>query len=296
MRIDDLKLFIKVADLGGFSAAANALDLPRANVSRRINQLEHALQAPLFHRTTRSFSLTNQGEVYYFECTKALAILDNVHHAVSLDAEAIKGKVKLGILAETHVLLQPILFDFMDRYPDVELDIRVISNGFIEMDQQGLDIAFHGGKLIDSDIVARQLMSLDRCVVASQSYLHKCGEPKEVKELRQHQALCFRWPNGKVDLDWHLAESSVTVETKLVSNSVAFLKESAVAGRGLAFLPKALVLKELTEGQLVTVLENAAAKEEHAYVLYRRSKTLNVACRKLLDFLFEEFPKRYTLD
>ncbi len=296
MKIEDLKLFVKVVELGGFSAAANALDLPRANVSRRINQLEHSLRTPLFHRTTRSLSLTNPGEVYYFEITKALAILDDVYQAVSLDMELIKGKVKVGILAETHVLLQPILFDFMDKYPDVELDIRVINNGFLEMDQQGLDIAFHGGKLIDSDIVARKLMPLDRCVVASESYLRKFGVPQKVSELSQHQALCFRWPNGKVDMNWHLAESSVTVQTKLVSNSIAFLKESAVAGRGLAFIPKALILKELEEGKLVTVLESAVPKEEHAYVLYRPSKTLNLASRKLLDFLFEEFPKRYSLD
>ncbi|MDB1125149.1 LysR family transcriptional regulator [Vibrio algarum] len=293
MKVSDLKLFIKVVELGSFTAAANALDLPRANVSRRINDLESTLRTPLFHRTTRSLSLTNQGESYYLDLLKAVEMIDSANQALIHNADTIKGKVKLGLVSETHDILQPILFSFLDRYPDVELDVRVISNGFIDMHNQGLDISFHGGELIDSDLVARKLIQLDRCLVTSQSYIDKFGQPSCVEELTNHHAICLRWPTGEVDKRWHFEHTSITVNSKLVSNSVAFLKSATISGRGIAFLPKILVADEIADGRLVQILSQSSVIEEHGYILYNQPKTLNLATKTLIDYLLEEVPKNY---
>lgn len=291
VKIEDLKLFVRVVELGSFTAAANASDLPRANVSRRINDLENDLSIPLFHRTTRSLSLTNQGEIYYHEILQALALFDKANQSLMQCDHIIQGKIKLGILPETHDIIQPILFEFLDQHPQIELDIRVISNGFIDMYQQGLDIAFHGGNLIDSDLIARNVLTLDRHLVASPDYLKRCGEPKTLEELRQHRVLCFRWPTGEVDRKWRFIEGEVTTESKLISNSTAFLKDSAIAGRGIASLPKILVTRELQAGTLVPVLARHTSINEHGYLLYPKPRTLNQASRKLIQYLLQEMPK-----
>ncbi|UGA56147.1 LysR family transcriptional regulator [Vibrio sp. VB16] len=295
MKISDLKLFIKVVELGSFTAAANALDLPRANVSRRINDLEGALRTPLFHRTTRSLSLTNQGESYYHDLLKAIRMIDSANQALIHNADTIKGKVKLGLVSETHDIIQPILFRFLDQYPDVELDVRVINNGFIDMHNQGLDISFHGGELIDSDLVARKLLQLDRCLVVSPSYVEKHGRPSSLEDLLNHLAICLRWPTGEVDRRWHFADTSITVNSKLVSNSVAFLKSAAISGRGIAFLPKILVADKIADGKLIQILSESSANEEHGYILYNQPKTLNLATKTLIDYLLVEVPKQILL-
>ena len=291
MKIDDLKLFVKVVELGSFTAAANALDLPRANVSRRINELEDRLSTLLFHRTTRSLSLTRHGEVYYQEILKALAQFDNAQHVLTQSETGLKGKIKLGILSETHDILQPILFDFQDQYPDVELDIRVIQNGFTDMYQQGLDIAFHGGELIDSDLIARKILPLDRCLVASPDYLARKGTPADIEAMHAHTALCFRWPNGVIDRHWQFEHGSVTVASTLVSNSIAFLKDATLSGRGIAFLPRILVAKALANHTLVPVLPDVKAVTEHGYLLYPPPRTLNYASRMLIQYFIQELPK-----
>ncbi|MGF1911748.1 LysR family transcriptional regulator [Vibrio kasasachensis] len=291
MKIEDLKLFVKVVELGSFTAAANALDLPRANVSRRINELENRLNTPLLHRTTRSLSLTNHGEVYFKEIVKALALFDNANQAINQSDYNIKGKIKLGILSETHDILQPILFEFLDRHPDVELDIRVIQNGFIDMYQQGLDIAFHGGELIDSDLIARKILPLDRCLVASPEYIEQFGLPQNIDKLQLHTALCFRWPNGEVDDNWQFIDGGIKVNSKLVSNSAAFLKDSTLSGRGIAFLPKILVAKELRSSTLIHILPHVKATAEHGYLLHPQLRTLNSASRELIDYFIQEMSK-----
>jgi len=291
LKITDLKLFIKVVKLGSFTAAATALDLPRANVSRRINDLEKALQTPLFHRTTRKLSLTNQAESYYHDLVKAIDMLDAANQSLIHDIDNIKGKVKVGIIPECHDILQPALFTFLDKHPDVELDLRVISNGFNDMHNQGLDIAFHGGRLIDSDLIARKLFKFDRCLVASPAYIEKHGAPQTVEELGNHHALCFRWPTGEVERQWHFANASITVDSKFVSNSPDFVRSAAISGRGIAFFPKVLVNDDIKNDRLTALLTGEPTVEEHCYILYHPTKTLNFATKTLLDFLLSELPK-----
>ncbi|WP_440886501.1 LysR family transcriptional regulator [Vibrio campbellii] len=291
MKIDDLKLFIKVVELGSFTAAANALDLPRANVSRRIGDLEQSLGAQLFHRTTRSLSLTNNGEAYYENLQKALTMLDSANEQVSNDTNEVRGRIKLGLLPETDELVRPILFDFHDKYPHVELDIRNINNGFRDMFQQGLDIAFHGGALFDSDIVARKLLTLDRCLVASPNYLETHGMPENLEQLKEHQCVCFRWPNGDVDNVWHFQEQSVRLNPKLISNNIGFIKNATILDRGITFMPKLLVQRELEAGSLVQLLSQYSVTEESGWLLYPQPKTLSQASRLLIEHLIQEIPK-----
>ncbi|MEF1230704.1 LysR substrate-binding domain-containing protein, partial [Vibrio fortis] len=212
----------------------NALDLPRGNVSRRISDLEASLGIQLFIRTTRSLSLTQSGELYYKELLIALGALEKANHVASNLSELPHGKIKIGLLPETSDILQSTLFRFQDMYPEVELDIRSINNGFVDMHRQGLDIAMHGGRLSDANIVARKLMDLQRVFIASPDFIAKEGQPLSVQELSNYPFVCFRWPTGDIDQQWDIANNNVTVEPSIVSDSIGFVKGGAIRHRGIA--------------------------------------------------------------
>ena len=291
MKIEDLKLFTTVVELGRFTAAANALDLPRGNVSRRISDLEASLGIQLFLRTTRSLSLTQSGELYYKELLIALSALEKANHVASNLSELPHGKIKIGLLPETSDILQSTLFRFQDMYPEVELDIRSINNGFVDMHRQGLDIAMHGGPLTDANIVARKLMDLQRVFVASPDFIAKEGQPSSIQELSNYPFVCFRWPTGDIDQQWDITNINVTVEPSIVSDSIGFVRGSAIRHRGIALLPELLVRQEIKDGTLVNLFPNDTLQKEEAWLLYPQRKSLSHASQLLVDFLLQELPK-----
>lgn len=290
MKINDLKLFTKVVELGSFTAAANAFDIPRGKVSRKIHELEIQLNAKLFHRTTRSLSLTNSGEAYYYEMLKALEIIDTASHKINIRNTNLKGKIKLGLLPETHELIQPILFAFQDLHPEITLDVRTIRNGFDELLEHGLDIAFHGGELYDSNVVAKEVLNIKRRLVASPDYLAQHGTPLSIQDLPRHASICFRWPNGNVDNVWKLNGQNVEVNPKLMCNSPGFMKSATVAGRGIGYLPEVMIHKELKQRKLVFVLKDTESEIDKAWLLHPPLNTLTHASRTLIDYLTKEIP------
>ncbi|GAM71193.1 transcriptional regulator [Vibrio sp. JCM 19236] len=295
MKIEDLKLFVKVVELGSFTAAANSLELPRANVSRRINELENSLDIKLFHRTTRSLSLTHHGEVYYEELLKALEMLENANQVLYRDTKKVAGKVKLGLLPDSLEFLQPLLFDFMEQYPEVTLDIRNITNGFDEMFEQGLDFAFHGGELRDSDIVARKLFSVKASMVSSPEYLSKHNEIRTLEDLNQHQVLCLRWPTGDVYSQYEHNGETIDIEPKLISNSLSLIKNAILSGKGIGVLPNIITQESLVSGELVQVLTDSEVKWCDCYILHPQSRTLTAASRALIEYFMKVMPETYQL-
>ncbi|MEZ8194018.1 LysR family transcriptional regulator [Vibrio cortegadensis] len=291
MKIDDLKLFIRIVELGSFTAAANALELPRANVSRRISELESTLNVQLFFRTTRKISLTQHGEAYYSELLKALEALEKANQIAIDSTVSPKGVIKIGLLPESDETLQPLLLSFQDKYQDIELDIRSINNGFIDLQQQGLDVAIHGGKIHDANIVARKVLELERHLVASPEYLTKYGSPTDLPDVMNHQTICFRWPGGELDNRWQIAEHELVVKSKLSSNNIGFVKRSVILGRGIGFLPTILISKELEDGSLMKILPGYKSETEDVWLLYPQRKTISHATHLLIDFFLDEMPK-----
>jgi DNA-binding transcriptional LysR family regulator len=289
MKIEDLKLFTVVVEAGSFSAAANALELPRANVSRRISELESALDTKLFYRTTRKTSLTTQGEIYYAELLKALAGLEKANNALQQVATSPKGTVKVGLLPQADYILQDILFRFQDLYPDISLDLRTINNGFLDIHSQGLDIALHGGETLDSNIVARKVLELNRVMVASPDYLASAPALNSWKDMEQHKINAYRWPSGDVDNYWKISEDkTLKVTSHLISENMGLICQAAIIGRGISFVPALLVKNELSNGKLVHVLPHYLSVQENVWLLYPEVKGISRVSRLLIDFLCEE--------
>lgn len=291
MRLDDLKLFITVVQLGSFTAAANALDLPRANVSRRIGELEKYLNAQLFFRTTRKLRLTQHGEIYYRELQKVVEGIENAQEALyQLDDKPV-GKVKIGILPDSDEAVEPILTKFQQIYPEIELEVRLCQNSYQGIYEQGLDLAFHVGQLQDSSFVARHITKIGRFLLASPKYIEQYGQPETVEDIASHRCICYRWPDGTLEDVWHFADCSIKVLPKLSSNSTNFVRRSMIAGQGISFLPLLLAVNAMENGELVQVLPEYQSTTEDFWLLYPNRHGISHATRLLIDHLLEEIPK-----
>lgn len=195
---------------------------------------------------------------------KALGALEKANHVASNLLEVPHGRVKIGLLPETSDIVQATLFKFQDLYPEIELDIRSISNGFIDMYRQGLDLAMHGGRLSDSNVVARKVMDLQRIFVASPEY---------------------------IDKEWEISNQVIKVEPSIVSDSIGFVKGASARHRGIALLPQLMVRQELKEGSLINLFPDHTMQQEEAWLLYPQRKALSYASQLLIDFLLQELPK-----
>ena len=292
MKIENLKLFTTVVELGSFTAAANALDLPRANVSRRINDLEKSLNFQLLFRTTRSLSLTTSGEIYYNNLLIALDALEQANHeAMSARSTSVRGRIKLGLLPESGDHIQQMLFSFQDLYPDVQLDIRSVHNGNEEIYQFGLDLAIHGGRLDDSNVVAKKLLDVNRILFASPDYLSKYGTPKTIEEALAHPFICYRWPTGDVDSEWQIGSRNFSVTPTVITDNMRFVIQSVLRHRGLCFIPKIMVEKEIENKQLIPLFADEFNENQDVWLLYPQRKALSHVSQILIDFLIEEATK-----
>lgn len=292
MKIENLKLFTTVVELGSFTAAADALDLPRANVSRRINELEASLNFQLLFRTTRSLSLTKSGEIYYNKLLIALDAFENANNAaMSTLSSSVQGRIKLGLLPESGKHIQHLLFTFQDQYPDVQLDIRSIHNGNEELYQYGLDLAIHGGRLNNSNVVAKKIMDVNRILVATPAYLEKHGTPETIQELVNHPFICYRWPTGEIDNQWGSKDQSLTVKPTIITDNMGFVIQSVLRHRGLCFIPSLMVEEELENKQLIPLFADEFNESEEVWLLYPQRKALSHVSQLFIDFLIHEMTK-----
>ena len=291
MRIEDLNLFTIVVKLGSFTAAANALDLPRANVSRRIGELEKSLNAQLFFRTTRQLRLTQHGEVYYHELLTVLEGFEQAKNKLLDIDEKPVGKVKVGFLPESDEALQPALAKFQQMYPDIELDLRITNNYATDIYSQALDFVLHAGKVQDSGFIARRLLSLGRSIYASPEYLNKHGEPKTLQQLAQNETNSNRWPDGTLDDKWDLISDIVHVNCRFSCIHMGFVRRAIVGGQGIGFMPPLFALAAIENHSIVRILSEYESKKEDVWLIYPDRKGISLPTRLLIDFLLQEIPK-----
>ena len=189
-RLAAIGAFVKVAETHSFSEAARRLRLSKSLVSRQIAALEAELGARLFHRTTRSMTLTEAGRGYFERASRILADLDDANRSVTQLQSAPRGRLRVSAPMSFGFLhLAPALADFLARYPDVEVDIT-LNDRFVDLVDEGFDVAVRIGSLEDSSLVARKLAPIRRVVCASPAYLNARGVPASPDDLKTHDCVC----------------------------------------------------------------------------------------------------------
>jgi DNA-binding transcriptional LysR family regulator len=289
-RSGEMEVFVRVVELGGFSAAARACDMTPSGVSKLLGRLESRLAVRLLNRSTRQVRLTPEGCVFYERSVKVLADLADAERGAAANA-APRGRlsVNANVPFGTHFLL-PLAAEFLARYPDVTLDI-VLTDEVVDILEQRTDVAVRAGPLKSSGLLARKLGQTRMVIVGSPSYLARLGTPALPADLERHNRLGFNYaramPGWPLLQDGRIANVATNGSAR-VSDGEA-LRRLALAGLGLARLAAFQVKDDIAAGRLRPVLEefNPGDEEEVHAVFLGQGGYLPSRVRALLDFLVE---------
>lgn len=287
-RSGELEVFVRVVELGGFSAAARALGMSPSAVSKLVARLEQRLGARLIHHSTRQLQLTPEGRAFYERGTRILADLDDAELAAGAQA-APRGRVRINAnVPFGHHLLLPLVPRFLAQYPEVSLDI-VLTDAVVDLMEERADLALRAGPLKDSSLIARKLGATRMMIVAAPHYLERHGTPRTPEELREHNLLGANYVRAQPG--WPLRFEGEDLVIPVTGNAQASDGEArrhlALAGLGLARLAYFQVREDLAAGRLVPVLEdcNPGDREEVHAVYLGHGGHMPLRVRVLLDFL-----------
>lgn len=287
----NLQLFVRVVEQGSFSAAARFLGVTPSSVSRQVSQMEQVLGARLFHRTTRRQSLTETGEIYFRHARQIVADIEAAHQAVHRLTDTPSGSLHITAEADSALaFIAPILPDFLDRYPDIQLRLSM-STGQMDLIYSGIDLAIRFGHLDDSSLIARKIATSQSVICASPTYLTKHGTPHHPSELAAHSCLSFRTHPGKNHWRFKLPKSEldVPISGRLNANSLVFLRDSALAGLGIIMVPVWMVGDALKQRRLVPLLEDfpLSPPSTPINIVFAHNRHLAPKVRAFVDFLTE---------
>ncbi len=286
-RFAAMQLFVRVAELGSFSAAAQQLDLDRSVVTRQIAALEKHLGAKLMVRSTRRLALTPAGAAYLERCRVILNLLDNAEAALSDEQLTPRGAIRLSLpMVFGQRRLAPVLLDFARRYPQVTLSMDFNDNP-VKLIDEGIDLSIRITRQLAASDVARRLGVVRLHAVASPDYLARHGRPRHPAELADHQ--CLGYTVGGTPHRWHFLVDGrwqgVAFSSPLQANNGEILAEAAAQGLGITVQPDFIVAPLLAAGRLTVVLAEFPLPELGIYALLASNRQLPYRVRSLLDFI-----------
>lgn len=288
--LDLIQTFREVARRGSFSAAARALDMSPANVSKYVAELEARFGVRLFHRTTRKVSLTDAGQLLYERSGPVLELIQMT--ASELQERATRPSGRLTVTAPhalAHAGLPALLGHYLTRYPEVSLTLR-LSNRELDLVGEGIDLALRAGPIPDQNVIVRRLVQLDRVVVASPAYWRAHGLPQHPRDLATHRILHASRSGEPVR--WPFVDRGKPLELALQPyvdvNDVAPLSTLAAMDLGVAYLPRPLVQPLLDGGQLAAALEGFTPQDFWIFAVYMQRRHNSAALMALLAFLESE--------
>lgn len=289
-RSGEMEVFVRVVELGGFSAAARAFRMTPSAVSKLIGRLEARLGARLVNRSTRQVQLTPEGCQFYERAVRVLNDLEEAERGAST-SDVPRGRlcVNANVPFGEHFLL-PLLPQFLARYPGVTLDI-VLTDEVVDIVEQRTDVAIRAGPLKSSRLLARKLGETRMVIVAAPAYLQQHGTPTRPADLQHHNRLGFNY--ARTLEGWPLLEDGQRLNVAVNGNAQASngeaLRRLALAGLGLVRLAFFQVQEDITAGRLLPLLEdfNPGDTEEIHAVFQGQGGYLPARVRALLDFLVE---------
>ena len=292
-KLEAMRAFCRIVELGGFSKAAEDLGIAKTTVSGQIQLLEERLGVSLLHRSTRRVSPTSDGLLYYEQAKKLLDDVDELELSMK-GGEQLVGKIKVETTAPlASNLLMPNLPDFMKRHPDLELEIRCTERA-VDLVQENVDVALRGGPVTEPDLVCIPVGEMRFCLCASGQYLAENPPPVAPKDLKNHRYLHFRFPATEKLYQPTLrnGDESYTIDlpVALTFNNADVYCNAALAGLGIIAMPRASVQSYFDSGQLVEVLPDWQAGSMPISIVYPYSRRLSMRVKAFVEWakgLFE---------
>lgn len=287
-RSGEMEVYVTVVEQGGFSAAARSLELTPSAVSKLISRLEQRLGVRLINRSTRQFSLTAEGKEFYERSASILASMEDAEHAAASAVEAV-GRIRLNTSSVYLVhRLNPLLPEFLSRFPGVTLDIAQ-TDTVVDLMADHTDVAVRTGPLKSSSLIARKLGETRMMLAASPDYLARFGTPQHPRDLTGHNLLRFAYSRSVRDWPFRdgVEDMAITPSGRVQVNDGEGMRQLALASVGIVRMGAFVVEEDVRAGRLVPVLEayNPGDMEEFYAVYLGQGGPLPSRVRALLDFL-----------
>lgn len=291
-QLREVEVFLQVAELGSFTAAAQALRIPKSSATTLVQALEARLQVRLLHRTTRRVSLTPEGALYYEEAGRLLRGMADLEASLGRAAASPRGRLRVDVPASAgRHLLAPALPSFLARYPDIVIELGSTDRP-IDVLGEGVDCVLRGGDLHDETLVARKLAELPVLTCAAPSYLAQRGTPSSPAELAGHVFVnYFSSKTGRVfPVDFARQEESYELRPahRVAANDADTWVALALAGLGILQAPCSVGLRDAVErGALVPLLLDWESEGLPVFVMYPKTRTLAARVRVFVDWVTE---------
>jgi len=291
-RLDDISIFVRIVADGGVSAAAQRLQLSKSVVSRRLSALEQRLGVALLVRTTRSQKLTDEGQRFYERCAHTIAELDEAEAALTQSHDVLTGTLRItASVYFGQCFVAPLVTEFLEEHPNLSIEIN-LTDQHVNLVEEGHDVAVRLGRMNDSTLRARKLLSVSHQVGASQSYLENFGRPDNPAALGQHRGLMHR--SGPKPTDWMYSNGRgklirAPVKPSLVSNNDHLLLEAAKRGQGLLYMPNFVLEDAFAQGELLPVMDDVRWQTVNVYAVYPSASHLPSRVRLFIDMLVKKF-------
>lgn len=289
--LNEMLIFAAVASRGSFIGASRALNIPKATVSRKVQDLENRLGVRLLQRTTRRITLTEAGQAFHEHCLRIEAEAEDAESAVSQIRGTPRGILRVSApFTVANLLLVPALPEFLARHPDVTVMLN-LRNDFEDLIKQGIDVALTALPLPDSSYAARVLGRVALRLYASSDYLRRKGTPESPKDLTEHATLVLAALTRPGSISWTLASKGHQVEVPLkpvlVANDATPLQVALLAGSGIAMATERMVRSDVAAGRLEPVLPEWSGPTLEVRAVYASKRGLLPRVRLFLDFLVE---------
>ncbi|MGV2290613.1 LysR family transcriptional regulator [Trinickia sp. YCB016] len=293
-RFHELNAFIAVVEAGGFTAAARRTGETQSAISKAIGALEKRLGVMLFNRSTRSVTLTDQGQRYYDRTKPLVAEMDEVDSELASSTLDVSGSIRIAVsstFGRLHVL--PLIPELLARNPGLEVDL-VLSDFVRDMVEDRIDLAIRVGPVDDPDAVVRRVGGTPLVCVGSRRYFEQRGIPKSPAELVDHNCLLYggllesaNWPFVGPE-----GRFSVTVHGNLSSNSVETIRAGVLAGVGIGLFAKVSLAGELTHPDVITVLDEFIRDVRDVSLVWPKRRYVPARVRRATDFFASALPPR----
>jgi LysR family transcriptional regulator, regulator for bpeEF and oprC len=295
LRMGGIEEFVRVAELKSFVRAAESMGLSTSGVARSVRILEKRVGVRLLNRTTRRVSLTDEGAGFYLRCKRLLMDFEEAESELSSAQTQPQGVLRVDLpVAYGRLVILPYLGEFLRAYPAVQVDFR-LNDRYVDIVDEGIDVAVRAGHLPDSGLIARRIGRMDMATFASPTYLERHGIPSHPNDLAQHHVLRFVFPNGQLQ-KLKFGRDDVLVELE-PSSSVIFnhseaLTDAAIQGIGIVQVPKFHATAALHNHQLVPILSDWEVEGNPIQIVYPQNRHLSSKIRVFVEFFQKVLQKQ----
>ncbi|EPT8581339.1 LysR family transcriptional regulator [Enterobacter hormaechei] len=298
--LKDIPVFVASVEAESFAQAAVRLHLSRSAVGKSIARLEERLGVRLFHRTTRSQRLTDNGALFYERCLRALEEIRGAESQLETGKHQVSGRLRVAMpVLFGRQCIAPLLIELAQEHPGLELEMS-FSDRIVDLVEEGFDMAVRNGPLADSAVLVARRLGVHRMVLcAAPDYLIKNGQPQSVDDLRQYTAINYTRA-GRV-LPWQLMDYDCTSRTFIPRSSLNMddlqaICDAALAGHGIAWLPCWMVIKEIHQGNLVPLFKQAPDVRFDVHAVWQQTPHLPLRVRIAIDMLVKRLPAVMSLE